>query len=872
MKTKLLLSVLLSFVFDLLSSQVPQGFNYQAIARGADGKELANTPLQVQISILSDTSGFYKFGTGTYIWEEQQSVTTNSLGLFTLVFGNPAAVKIQGSASKFSTIDWTAMPLYIGTKIYYQSSWKILGSAQLWTVPYSMVSANLKGTLTKLGVKGTTTSPDSILFEVKNQSGQTIFAVYNEGVRIYVDDGSKGTKGGFAVGGFGTPKAQSQEYLRVTRDSTRVYVNQAAKALKGGFAVGGFGTKADPENFLKLTKENYFIGQRSGAKNISGIYNSFIGYESGLNNRSGRRNVFLGYHSGYSNDTASYNVFIGNDAGYTNRYGRFNTFMGFESGYTTDNADYNTFVGYQAGRATTYGDGNLFIGYTAGLSNTSGFRNVFLGYNSGKYNISGYENTFVGGHSGYGFNSGNANIMVGTYAGNYFYGGNNNIFIGNSSGHSQKFSTNMASNNVFIGVESGKGITTGGDNAFIGTQAGFSNSTGINNVFIGNQSGYNNTGGYNNIFIGYFAGKNANATTNSTFIGNEAGKNIIGDDNIAIGDQAGVNNYVTNPEMFGITILGIDAGRNLTGNYNTILGYGAGSKWSGAGTGTNNTYVGSQAGSGPLNDNNVCIGYKAGSGASGSNKLFIANNEISPLIYGEFDNRKLRFNGNVGINTDDGSIKLYSFDDAVSGDNPAVLGIHNITPYYGIGVKGVGGWIGVKGESTLAGSFASYGVWGSASGGTTNYGVYGDAYGGTAWAGYFNGNVSATGYITAPSDRNLKKNILPMSGSLKKILGLQGVTYEWKSESELSSASLRKSVGIKEADKQSFNFPKGTQLGVIAQDVEKILPELVHTDADGLKSVDYIKMIPLLIEAIKEQQKEIEDLKAQVKSLVGGKR
>ena len=51
------------------------------------------------------------------------------------------------------------------------------------------------------------------------------------------------------------------------------------------------------------------------------------------------------------------------------------------------------------------------------------------------------------------------------------------------------------------------------------------------------------------------------------------------------------------------------------------------------------------------------------------------------------------------------------------------------------------------------------------------------------------------------------------------------------------------------------------QAGVIAQDVEKVLPEVVHTDENGIKSVAYGNMIGLLIEAIKEQQRQIDELK-----------
>jgi hypothetical protein len=94
------------------------------------------------------------------------------------------------------------------------------------------------------------------LFEVKNSTGQTVFAVYNEGVRVYVADGAKGLKGGFAVGGFGTDKAESQKYLVVSKDSTRIYLdtNPLTKKLKGGFAVGGYDlTKDITTNFMNVS-------------------------------------------------------------------------------------------------------------------------------------------------------------------------------------------------------------------------------------------------------------------------------------------------------------------------------------------------------------------------------------------------------------------------------------------------------------------------------------------------------------------------------------------------------------------------------------------------------------------------------------------
>jgi hypothetical protein len=65
-----------------------------------------------------------------------------------------------------------------------------------------------------------------------------------------------------------------------------------------------------------------------------------------------------------------------------------------------------------------------------------------------------------------------------------------------------------------------------------------------------------------------------------------------------------------------------------------------------------------------------------------------------------------------------------------------------------------------------------------------------------------------------------------------------------------------------------MGFDEGLQFGFIAQEFEKVIPELVKSDKDGYKSIDYVKLTPVLVEAIKEQQKQIEELKALVNSLI----
>ena len=103
--------------------------------------------------------------------------------------------------------------------------------------------------------------------------------------------------------------------------------------------------------------------------------------------------------------------------------------------------------------------------------------------------------------------------------------------------------------------------------------------------------------------------------------------------------------------------------------------------------------------------------------------------------------------------------------------------------------------------------------------------------------------INASQAITCSSDKRYKTNINSLTHSLSKVLTMQGVTYQWR---------------VNEfPDKQ---FKEGEQIGFIAQEIEKIYPELVFTDKDGYKSVDYSRLTPILVEAIKEQQKLIENL------------
>jgi len=316
-----------------------------------------------------------------------------------------------------------------------------------------------------------------------------------------------------------------------------------------------------------------------------------------------------------------------------------------------------------------------------------------------------------------------------------------NYFIGHHSGD------NISSGqlNLFLGWESGSYTNTGSRNVFIGPLTGHKNSNGFGNIFIGNEAGFHNanidssacvsTEGDYNVYIGYGSGKHLTKGRYNTYIGYASGASgLIGEFNTFIGNQAGNQNAGTNN-----VYLGVKAGEvNRGGNNNVMIG----------------NYAGYLSGDG---SDNVFIGYQAGYSQSGSDRLYIANNSGTPLIYGEFNTPMVRIIGDLDV---------------------------------------TGGYIKV-------------------------------------------------------SDVQLKTNLIPFESGLEKIQLLTAYYFHWNEEAI-----------------QNFKLKDKQQIGLNAQDVEKVLPQLVSTDSNGYKSIDYLKLTPVLVEAIKEQQQKINQLEKENAELI----
>lgn len=224
-----------------------------------------------------------------------------------------------------------------------------------------------------------------------------------------------------------------------------------------------------------------------------------------------------------------------------------------------------------------------------------------------------------------------------------------NLFIGLNTGRYNL----SAINNTFIGSEAGQLNVSGYDNTFIGRRAGASNSSGFRNVFIGNETGSANINGYSIVYIGHNAGGSVADGSGSVaigsftggggvFVGSNAGQGNTGGNNSVFGSYSGTNNISGNHNTIlgsfcsttlssgsGNTIAGVYAGGTITGSNNSFFGHHSGRNNT---TGSGNCFFGLYSGAyfiGGSNvtraDNSIAIGVNAG---------FNGNNETNQIVIG----------------------------------------------------------------------------------------------------------------------------------------------------------------------------------------------------------------------------------------------
>jgi len=132
---KKLLFIFLCLPFIGFTQTVPQGINYQAVARDANGDVLMNQNLTIQFSVISDIT------TSAVSWQETHTVTTNDYGLYTAIIGQGTATSV-GSSASFDVIDWGVSNHLLKVEVDYGGGLIDMGTTAFMSVPYSLYSAN----------------------------------------------------------------------------------------------------------------------------------------------------------------------------------------------------------------------------------------------------------------------------------------------------------------------------------------------------------------------------------------------------------------------------------------------------------------------------------------------------------------------------------------------------------------------------------------------------------------------------------------------------------------------------------------------------------------------------------------------------------
>lgn len=440
------------------------------------------------------------------------------------------------------------------------------------------------------------------------------------------------------------------------------------------------------------------------------------------------------------------------------------------------------------------------------------------------------------------------------------------VFIGESAGKSDDLTDNQ---NTFIGYRAGEDITTGTQNIAIGNQAMRENISGSTNIAIGKEA-LGKGDGSNNIAIGHNAGRDvSNLTTKNTLIGGfagfshaeggqntligyEAGRSLAqGERNTYIGNEAGMmSNSATvfNNSFYSTssnTFVGASAGRFFEdGNFNALIGSSAGG---GMKEGRDNVAI-----NGTLyqkSNLNVMIG----SGEDWGGFEFIGNT----MIGGRAGNRNDfsvapngRYNTFIGANAGNDqngtfSVVLGAYKNAfrgfeTGGHNNVLIGNHAAASAEGTFYSNK---LFIESDTTFnqAGTPLIYGEFDNdlieINGTLSVKNLPVDASASDL-------RVDSNGkLVLASSDARLKHDIEPIKNALDKVNQLQGVSFTWNSDPSI-----------------------GVQFGLIAQDVQKVIPEVVN-EHNGLLGVDYTETIGVLIEAIKELSQQNRSLKENQKKL-----
>ena len=235
-------------MFATTMTMAQSGFNYQAVIRN-NGEVVSNQDVTLRISIMNGDAVCY---------QETQKTKTNAYGNITVSVGSGTA-----TIGTFSAVPWATMQLTLKTEVDLDGSGSFddMGQTTIHTVPYAQYAKKTSeiDNPSEIQIQAkANTGDDEALFSVKDEDGNVVFAVYKNGVRVYVDENdAKAAKSGFAVAGRSGKADEESQYFVVNKDGTKVYVDgENDKAAKATFAVASVKKgKTTEDNMLVISEE-----------------------------------------------------------------------------------------------------------------------------------------------------------------------------------------------------------------------------------------------------------------------------------------------------------------------------------------------------------------------------------------------------------------------------------------------------------------------------------------------------------------------------------------------------------------------------------------------------------------------------------------
>jgi hypothetical protein len=839
-----------------LHAGIPRKINYQGkLADSITGEPRVGSQNMI-FRIYDDP------GAGTLLWSESQTVPADSAGIFSTILGSitPIDVSLDGQV-------W--LEVEVGGQV-------LSPRREMVSVPFAFQAEVAGQSRTADSLSGYAAGDFVMKGEISAITSEMIADGTGSGLDADMVDGLDA--GAFAD----TGHVHDERYYTQGELSTPGLINETSNpvewtALKGvpaGFADGtddlggaGDGHSLDAVDGTPADAVYVDADGRVGVGTLSPVSKLDIGGDVNVTGHllmdertvlstDGLFNLRLGWGAG-TNSTGDYNTFMGCQAGSTNTEGYHNTFVGFAAGRGNTSGTVNTFVGYGAGLTNTTGSANTFVGYIAGLNNMTGRWNTFLGYYTGTDNATGEGNTFLGAGAGDACLDGSDNCLVGRAAGYESVSGHQNTYVGSFSGFSG---------------------TAGHGNVFLGYQAGYS-ETGSDKLYIANGQSEDDV-----LIYGDFAsGRVGIGTTNpgEALEVNGAAKITAVGSPLKLRTGAGyIELESDNPDPMGLRL------SNSRRDWYLINGTSLEDRLSiyDSSSGKERLVIAGMTGrvgigeSHPLSSLTINSNLQEGMGLTypgitignpgshatlqigGGSSDYCSFHWTTPdgLMISSTGHLWLNTNGHHMMLSEDGEVGIGTVTPAeqlhIVGGNPRIL-IEGEASNPEVNFKCTGDpsseiWAIYKSVSnddlnfyqnganrvTIKNSTGSVGI------GTNNVGGY---------KLYVQGEAYATGGWT-PSDLRFKEEISGIDNALDKLLGLRGVLFRWKTEEY--------------GDK---GFPEGEHYGVIAQDAQKVLPEIVKEGPDGDLAVAYAEIIPVLVEAIRELKTENADLRQRIEALEG---